>query len=163
MRYLYDRAIQQQHNWIIIITCPNYVSVNISSLSHLVSHEMGQRLDAKRIIKQVFASMRSVEAAMFPLLTVLRLCGFGIFEYPCGRLRLYPSILYILTILLFYVYISIEANLFLKRFDIAIFPMFKFSTIFVIVAMLFSLCYNKVRHLMLWVSRNDSWYWFSFW
>jgi hypothetical protein len=98
--------------------------------------------------------MRNVQAAMFPLLTVLCLCGFGIFEYPRGRPRLYPSILYILITWLLYVYIIIEMRLLLKRFDIEIFLIIKTSIIFVIVTTFFSFHYDKVRHL--WVSRNDS-------
>ncbi|KAH0947039.1 Gr24 [Eciton burchellii] len=87
--------------------------------------------------------MRNVQAAMFPLLTVLCLCGFGIFEYPRGRPRLYPSILYILITWLLYVYIIIEMRLLLKRFDIEIFLIIKTSIIFVIVTTFFSFHYDK--------------------
>lgn len=63
--------------------------------------------------------------AIFPLLIVLCLCGFDVFEYPQGQPRLLFSIFYILISWSLHIYLIIKAKIFcqtvkLFKFDLPI-------------------------------------------
>ncbi|EZA58584.1 hypothetical protein X777_14746 [Ooceraea biroi] len=87
--------------------------------------------------------MKNIQTAISPLLILLCLCGFGVFEYPRGRSRFYPTILYILVVWLLYIYIITEVTTFLRRFNIELFIITKTSITFTILTTLLSLHYNK--------------------
>ncbi|EZA58582.1 hypothetical protein X777_14744 [Ooceraea biroi] len=87
--------------------------------------------------------MKNIQTAISPLLILLCLCGFGVFEYPRGRSRFYSTIFYILIVWLLYTYIIIEVTTFLRRFNLELFVIIKTSITFAILTILLSLHYNK--------------------
>lgn len=91
--------------------------------------------------------MKNIQEAISPLLFILCLCGFGMFEYPRGRPRLYFTVLYILISWLLYIYIIIQAKTFLGRFNMDLFLITKTSIIFAVLTVLLNLYFNKVYDL----------------
>lgn len=89
--------------------------------------------------------MKSLQAAMFPLLFVLWLCGLGVFEYPWGRSRLHLSILYVLVMWVLYIYIILWIDMFIKEFAVFLPKVFKINMTFAAIYMLLNLYYYKVR------------------
>ncbi|XP_011868451.1 PREDICTED: uncharacterized protein LOC105562319 [Vollenhovia emeryi] len=87
--------------------------------------------------------MEKIRTAISPLLTVLCLCGFGVFEYPQNQPRFYLTIFYILISWLSYAYIVFKTKLFLQRNELD-YPMFNHTNmVFAILYMLFNFYYNK--------------------
>ncbi|XP_071631945.1 uncharacterized protein [Temnothorax longispinosus] len=87
--------------------------------------------------------MKNIQMAISPLLTVLCLCGFGVFGYPQNQLRFCLTIFYILILWLSYIYIFFKTRIFLQRNKLE-FPMFAYTNVvFAILYMLFNFYHNK--------------------
>lgn len=91
--------------------------------------------------------IKNVEVATFPLLIVLCLFGFEIFEYPQGQPRILFSIFYILISWSLHVYLIIKAKIFCRtvklfKYDL---PLQVIANITIgILNVLLTLCYDQV-------------------
>jgi len=88
--------------------------------------------------------MRNIQEAISPLLVLLSLCGFEVFEYPRGRPRLRLTILYVLVLWSFYIYVVIRTRLYFKEHGMNLLMITKTNIIFSITITLLNLYHNKV-------------------
>ncbi|XP_029665570.1 uncharacterized protein LOC115236970 [Formica exsecta] len=91
-------------------------------------------------------AIKNVRAAISPVLTILCLCGSGVFEYPQGQPRLYFSIFYNFISWLFHIFLVIKAKIFCQtyskdEFDLPI--AVTTSIIFGVLYMLVTVYYDK--------------------
>ncbi|KAH0947028.1 Gr23 [Eciton burchellii] len=87
--------------------------------------------------------MRNIQEAISPLLVLLSLCGFEVFEYPRGRLRLRLTILYVLVLWSLYIYVVIRIRLYFKEHGMNLLMITKTNIIFSITITLLNLYHNK--------------------
>ncbi|CAL1676349.1 unnamed protein product [Lasius platythorax] len=87
--------------------------------------------------------MKNVQAAISPLLIVLCLCGFGVFEYPQNQPKLYLSILYILISWLLHIYLIIETRIYCQTFKIDLDMSIETNIISGVLYMLLTFYYDK--------------------
>lgn len=88
--------------------------------------------------------MTNIRTALFPLLFLLCLCGFGVFEYQ-GQPRLRLTVLYILAMWLLHVYVMVKTKRLLDTFTLDFPLIMKVSVVFTVMYMLIILYYYKVK------------------
>lgn len=88
--------------------------------------------------------MKNIQTAISPLLTVLCICGYGVFEYPQNQLRFCLTIFYVLVSWMPYVYIVFKMKIVLDKLKLG-YPIFAYTNMFfAVLYMLSNMYYNKV-------------------
>lgn len=102
--------------------------------------------------------MRNIETTIFPLIFVLCMCGFYVFEYPHGRPRLRLTILYILTSWLLYIYLVVQTKVSIEKYDVNIPLIIYISIVVASIFVVLNIYYYKVQYIWRdFVDRKKMW------